>query len=92
MQRDERHFSVDVDELFSAPVPAAAGWVPTMDIRYVDQEHEVRPGSVEMVPAGMPHWLRNTGDEPLVIVGGSLGPLTDAIRQVRPPRPGPGPR
>jgi quercetin dioxygenase-like cupin family protein len=135
-----------------APVPAAAAWVRTMDIRYIDQtlsgfaevclfhvtfepgvergrhrhpnaseflavlsgrgawgfldqEHEVRPGSVEMVPAGMPHWLRNTGDEPLVIVDGylgagslaaagseSLGPLTDAMRQVRPPRPGPGPR
>jgi hypothetical protein len=53
MQRDERHFSVEVDELAPAPVPATAGWVPTMDIRYVDQASaSLRQTISTRLPAG----------------------------------------
>ena len=39
-----------------------------------DEEHEVGPGTVDFVPRGVPHWLRNLdpGGE-VEVVGGYLG-------------------
>jgi quercetin dioxygenase-like cupin family protein len=38
------------------------------------EEHEARSGTVEFVPAGRVHWLRNLDtSEPVEVVGGYLG-------------------
>jgi quercetin dioxygenase-like cupin family protein len=38
------------------------------------EEHEAGPGTVEFVPAGKVHWLRNLdSSEPVEVVGGYLG-------------------
>jgi len=38
------------------------------------EEHEARAGTVEFVPAGRVHWLRNLdASEPVEVVGGYLG-------------------
>lgn len=36
-------------------------------------ERTGRPGTVQFVPAGAVHWLLNTGDVPVEVVGGYLG-------------------
>jgi len=39
-----------------------------------DERHEARAGTVEFVPAGRVHWLRNLDPaEPVEVVGGYLG-------------------
>jgi quercetin dioxygenase-like cupin family protein len=38
------------------------------------EQHQAGPGTVEFVPAGRLHWLRNLGSsEPVEVVGGYLG-------------------
>jgi len=33
-----------------------------------DEEYDVRAGDVVFIPAGVPHWYRNTGDEDFVFL------------------------
>ena len=33
-----------------------------------EQEYEVRPGDVVFIPAGVPHWYRNIGEEDFVFL------------------------
>lgn len=37
-------------------------------LRIDDQERDVRPGDCAVIPPGAEHKLRNTGDEPLVLL------------------------
>lgn len=44
-----------------------------------DEVHEVQEGNVVFIPEGVPHWYRNTGDEPfefLCIVPNKLDETT----------------
>jgi len=89
----ERHFHPNADEflyVISGRAAAGAG----------EEEHEIGPGTVQFIPAGTTHWLRNLDDRAPVelvgiYVGGAnleeagyeyVGEVTDAYRQAD--RPG----
>lgn len=38
-----------------------------------DEERDGGPGTVQLIPAGVVHWLQNLGDEPVEVLGGYLG-------------------
>jgi len=63
----ERHFHPHADEFFyviSGHAAVGAG----------DEEHEATAGTVEFVPAGKVHWLRNLDDtQPVEVVGIYVG-------------------
>lgn len=41
-----------------------------------DEERDAGPGTVQLIPAGVVHWLHNLDDEPVEVVGGYLGVRT----------------
>jgi quercetin dioxygenase-like cupin family protein len=45
------------------------------------EEHDVETGSVLLIPAGVPHWYRATGDEPFEFIC-VVPNLPDEIRMV----------
>lgn len=63
----ERHFHPNADEfLYVIRGRAAVG--------AEDEENEATPGTIQIIPAGKVHWLRNLDPEqPVEIVGGYLG-------------------
>jgi quercetin dioxygenase-like cupin family protein len=72
----ERHFHPNAEEiLYVLRGRGAAGTE--------DEEHEVRPGVAQYVPAGKVHWLRNLSDnEELEIVGVYSAPSLEAAGYV----------
>lgn len=86
--RHERHVHSAADEIFyviSGRAAVGAG----------EREYLAEAGSVQHIPRGKVHWLRNVGDEPVevvgVYVGGSsleatgydyVGPVEERHRQV----------
>jgi quercetin dioxygenase-like cupin family protein len=65
--RHERHFHPNADEFFyvlSGRAAVGAG----------EEEHVATPGTVQFIPAGVVHWLRNLGEtEPVEVVGVYVG-------------------
>lgn len=63
----ERHFHPNADEFFYVIGGLAA-------VGAEDEEHLAAPGTVQFVPAGKVHWLRNLDpDQPVDVVGIYVG-------------------
>jgi quercetin dioxygenase-like cupin family protein len=52
-----------------------------------DEQAGVSAGQAAVVPASVPHGLRNTGDEPLRVLGFFAGPTVRSVFE-EPPAPG----
>jgi quercetin dioxygenase-like cupin family protein len=66
----ERHFHPNADEFFYVIRGRAA-------VGAEDEEHVAAPGTVQFVPAGKVHWLRNLDpEEPVEVVGIYVGGRT----------------
>lgn len=66
----ERHFHPNADEFFYLIAGRAA-------VGAEDEEHVALPGTVQFIPAGKVHWLRNLDpDNPVEVVGIYVGGRT----------------